>query len=191
MTIQHHKAMEHPANKARPFLQLHECRKRPMLLEPVKESERLSKGELANQEELITNVAPEYVYELIERFENGDEKGCLEAANELSRVFDIRPDDPLTMYRLADKAMEWWLNAMKTHPAAEETKEERLERLRQAKASYNATVVQGNSPWNKDHPELWFVRRIRGSIPARATCQVSDRAQVRDSGRCGNRRIFS
>src|ERR1017187_9552015 len=26
---------------------------------------------------------------------------------------------------------------------------------------------------------LRFVRRIRGSIPARATCQVSDRAQVR------------
>jgi alginate O-acetyltransferase complex protein AlgI len=36
-----------------------------------------------------------------------------------------------------------------------------------------------------------FVRRIRGWIPARATCQVSDRAQVRDSGRCGNHRIFS
>jgi hypothetical protein len=42
---------------------------------------------------------------------------------------------------------------------------------------------------------LWrrirIVRRIRGSIPARATCQVCDRAQVRGSGRCGNRRIFS
>ena len=37
---------------------------------------------------------------------------------------------------------------------------------------------------------FWFVRRIRGSIPARATCQVSDRAQVRGSGRSGSRRIF-
>ena len=31
-----------------------------------------------------------------------------------------------------------------------------------------------------------FVRRTRGSIPARATCQVSDRVQVRGSGRCGH-----
>jgi NitT/TauT family transport system permease protein len=38
---------------------------------------------------------------------------------------------------------------------------------------------------------LRFVRRIRGSIPARVICQVSDRAQVRDSGKCGSRRIFS
>ena len=36
-----------------------------------------------------------------------------------------------------------------------------------------------------------FVRRNRGLIRARAVCQVSDRARVRGSGRCGTRRIFS
>jgi len=36
-----------------------------------------------------------------------------------------------------------------------------------------------------------FVRRNRGWTPVRAACQVSDRAQVRGSGTCGNRRIFS
>ena len=36
-----------------------------------------------------------------------------------------------------------------------------------------------------------FVRRNRGLIRARVVCQVSDRAQVRGSGRCGTRRIFS
>src|SRR5437764_203366 len=46
-------------------------------------------------------------------------------------------------------------------------------------------------PAIKKKPKKRFVRRIRGSIPARATCQVSDRAQVRGGGRCGNRRIFS
>ena len=39
--------------------------------------------------------------------------------------------------------------------------------------------------------EFWFVRRNRGSIPVRVTCQVSDRAQVRGSGTCETRRIFS
>ncbi len=39
--------------------------------------------------------------------------------------------------------------------------------------------------------ELRFVRKTRGWIPARAACQVSDRARVRGSGRCGIRRIFS
>src|SRR5438094_866741 len=36
-----------------------------------------------------------------------------------------------------------------------------------------------------------FVRKNRGLIRARAVCQVSDRARVRGSGRCGIRRIFS
>ena len=51
--------------------------------------------------------------------------------------------------------------------------------------------------WNEDPTkielllEVRFVRRNRGLIPAPVICQVSDRAQVRGSGRCGNRRIFS
>ena len=36
-----------------------------------------------------------------------------------------------------------------------------------------------------------FVRKNRGLIPAPVICQVSDRARVRGSGRCGIRRIFS
>ena len=36
-----------------------------------------------------------------------------------------------------------------------------------------------------------FVRKNRGLIPAPVICQVSDRGRVRDSGRCGIRRIFS
>jgi signal transduction histidine kinase len=40
-------------------------------------------------------------------------------------------------------------------------------------------------------PFFRFVRKTRGLIPARATCQVSDRARVRGSGTFGNRRIFS
>ncbi len=36
-----------------------------------------------------------------------------------------------------------------------------------------------------------FVRKNHGLIRARAVCQVSDRARVRGSGRCGIRRIFS
>jgi uncharacterized repeat protein (TIGR03803 family) len=36
-----------------------------------------------------------------------------------------------------------------------------------------------------------FVRKTRGLIRARAVWQVSDRARVRGSGRCGTRRIFS
>jgi quinoprotein glucose dehydrogenase len=39
--------------------------------------------------------------------------------------------------------------------------------------------------------ESRFVRKNRGLIRARAVCQVSDRARVRGSGRCGTRRIFS
>jgi len=39
--------------------------------------------------------------------------------------------------------------------------------------------------------DLRLVRKTRGLIRARAVCQVSDRAQVRGSGRCGTRRIFS
>ena len=36
-----------------------------------------------------------------------------------------------------------------------------------------------------------FVRKNRGLIRARVVCQVSDRARVRGSGRCGTHRIFS
>ena len=35
-----------------------------------------------------------------------------------------------------------------------------------------------------------FVRKTRGLIRARAVCQVSDRARVRGSGRCGTSKIF-
>ena len=40
-------------------------------------------------------------------------------------------------------------------------------------------------------PKFRLVRKIRGCIPARATCQVNDRARVRGRGRCETHRIFS
>ena len=36
-----------------------------------------------------------------------------------------------------------------------------------------------------------LVRKNRGLIRVRVTCQVSDTGRVRGSGRCGSRRIFS
>jgi hypothetical protein len=44
---------------------------------------------------------------------------------------------------------------------------------------------------NEDALKKGLVRKTRGLIPALAASQVSDRARVRGSGRCGTRRIIS
>ena len=57
----------------------------------------------------------------------------------------------------------------------------------------HADIKAFMSDFRNAFPDLnfWFVRKTRGLIPALVICQVSDRARVRDSGRCGIRRIFS
>ena len=62
--------------------------------------------------------------------------------------------------------------------------------------AYDRSVADGSLPdvvQNGTYCGLrqWLVRKNRGWTPAQATCQVSDRARVRGSGRCESRRIFS
>jgi hypothetical protein len=82
----------------------------------------------------------------------------------------------------------------------ESSKEEVRAELERALGSRTFRFAEGQKTFLKYTVEevlagrghlIRFVRRNRGSIPAQVTCQVSDRAQVRGSGRCGNRRIFS
>jgi hypothetical protein len=71
---------------------------------------------------------------------------------------------------------------------------DQIEWQRHAKAAEAAQWARdfyARPVWEHDTLFYRLVRRNRGLIPARATCQVNDRGPVRAPGRCESRRIFS
>jgi hypothetical protein len=56
--------------------------------------------------------SPEYVLGLVERIDNPvDEQDGLVAANELSKVCNIQPTNPITINQLVSRARTWAINA--------------------------------------------------------------------------------